>query len=102
MSTTTIKAYSYIRFSTPEQAAGDSFRRQTELSTHYAKDHGLVLDTSLLSLCDLGLSGFTGANRSKGALSVFLNAVQAGIVCPGSFSWSSRWIDSVVTPFPSR
>jgi hypothetical protein len=29
--TTTIKAYSYLRFSTLGQAAGDSHRRQTEL-----------------------------------------------------------------------
>ena len=84
MPTTTPKAYSYIRFSTPEQANGDSFRRQTELSNHYAEEHGLILDTSL-SLFDLGLSGFTGENRSKGALSLFLKAVETGRVPPGSF-----------------
>jgi hypothetical protein len=27
-----LKAYSYVRFSTPEQAQGDSYRRQTELT----------------------------------------------------------------------
>ena len=84
MSTTTPKAYSYIRFSTPEQANGDSFRRQTELSNRYAEDHGLNLDTSL-SLCDFGVSGFTGENRSKGALALFLKAVETGRVPAGSF-----------------
>ena len=42
MSTTTPKAYSYIRFSTPEQANGDSFRRQTELSNRYAEQGGRI------------------------------------------------------------
>ena len=69
------KAYSYIRFSTPEQAKGDSFRRQTEASRKYAEDHGLVLDTSL-NLFDQELSGRTGENRTKGALSVFIRAVE--------------------------
>jgi DNA invertase Pin-like site-specific DNA recombinase len=84
MSTTTPKAYSYIRFSTPEQASGDSYRRQAELSNRYAEEHGLNLDTSL-SLCDLGVSGFTGENRSKGALALFLKAVETGKVPAGSF-----------------
>jgi DNA invertase Pin-like site-specific DNA recombinase len=78
------RAYSYVRFSTPEQAKGDSLRRQTELSNRYAEVHGLTIDTSL-SLHDKGLSGFTGENRSKGALSVFLKAVEAGLVPVGSF-----------------
>jgi|GEM_PF-5511149 len=30
------KAYSYIRFSTPEQLKGDSLRRQKEASEQYA------------------------------------------------------------------
>jgi len=30
------KAYSYIRFSTPEQLKGDSLRRQLESSRKYA------------------------------------------------------------------
>ena len=84
MSTTTSKAYSYIRFSTPEQASGDSYRRQAELSNRYAEEHGLNLDTSL-SLCDLGISGLTGENRSKGALALFLKAVETGKVPAGSF-----------------
>ena len=78
------KAYSYIRFSTAIQAQGDSMRRQSELSAQYAATHGLVLDTSL-TLHDEGLSGFTGENRTKGALAVFLRAVESGLVAPGSF-----------------
>jgi len=41
------KAYSYVRFSTPEQDHGDSFRCEAELSNRHAEDHGLDLDTSL-------------------------------------------------------
>ena len=78
------RAYSYIRFSTPEQAAGDSLRRQTELSENYAEKHKLVFDKSL-DLHDKGLSAFCGANRKKGALAVFLRAVEHGIVKPGSY-----------------
>jgi len=41
------KAYSYLRFSTPEQMKGDSFRRQTSMATAYAATHGLDLDLQL-------------------------------------------------------
>lgn len=37
-------AYSYIRFSTPEQRKGHSFQRQYELTQKYAKEHGLELN----------------------------------------------------------
>src|ERR1017187_2160536 len=81
---TMARAYSYIRFSTPEQAEGDSFRRQTELSEEYALKHKLVFDRSL-NLRDEGLSAFKGDNRKKGALAVFLRAVETGLVKRGSF-----------------
>jgi hypothetical protein len=38
------KAYSYIRFSTPDQEKGDSLRRQEKDAEDYAKKHGLTLD----------------------------------------------------------
>ena len=31
------KAFSYIRFSSPEQAKGDSFRRQTDAAEEWAR-----------------------------------------------------------------
>ncbi len=34
-------AYSYLRFSTPEQAGGDSRRHQLDLARTYAARHGL-------------------------------------------------------------
>jgi DNA invertase Pin-like site-specific DNA recombinase/ElaB/YqjD/DUF883 family membrane-anchored ribosome-binding protein len=78
------KAYSYIRFSTPEQRKGDSLRRQTEFSERYAAEHGLVLDSSL-RLQDLGLSAYKGEHRSdKGALGQFLKLVEMGKIEKGS------------------
>ena len=77
------RAYSYLRFSTPEQAAGDSRRRQTELAERYAKAHDLDLDDQL-TFHDLGVSAFSGANLS-GQLGAFLSAVQSKLVSPGSY-----------------
>lgn len=78
------RAYSYVRFSTPEQAKGDSLRRQMEMSKKYAEEHGLILDTSL-NLLDQGLSGYTSENLRKGALGLFIRAVETGLVPEGSF-----------------
>ena len=60
------RAYSYTRWSTPEQSLGDSARRQIELAKRYAGKHGLVLDDTL-RLSDEGVSGFRGANVRRGA-----------------------------------
>jgi len=78
------KAYSYVRFSTPEQCKGDSLRRQTELSERYAVEHGLVLDSSL-RLQDLGVSAYSGEHRSdKSSLGQFLKLVEGGKIEKGS------------------
>ena len=78
------KAYSYLRFSTPEQAKGDSHRRQTELAERYALAHGLELDKAL-TFEDLGVSAFKGANAGVGRLGEFRKAVEDGIVPQGSY-----------------
>ncbi len=78
----TVRAYSYSRFSSAAQAAGDSERRQTSAAREYAERHGFVLDTELV---DRGVSGFTGANRDKGELKRFLAMVDQGVVRPGSY-----------------
>ena len=77
-------AYSYLRFSTPEQALGDSARRQMDLAARYAATHGLHLDDTL-RLHDEGISGFRGANVRRGALGQFLRAVDDGDVPQGSY-----------------
>ncbi|WP_319405795.1 recombinase family protein [uncultured Desulfosarcina sp.] len=60
------KAYSYLRFSTPEQMKGDSFRRQSEAAVHFADNHRLELDESI-TYQDLGVSAFHGKNVHEGA-----------------------------------
>ncbi len=75
------KAFSYIRFSTPEQARGDSLRRQLAKAHEWCDERGLELDDSLR---DLGISAFKGANRDIGALGSFLALVQQGLVERGS------------------
>ena len=72
-------AYSYLRFSTPEQAMGDSRRRQTALAEDYARQHGLLLDKGL-NFRDLGVSAFRGKNARQGGLRSFLDAVEHGLV----------------------
>src|SRR5215467_1963131 len=78
------RAYSYIRFSTPEQAKGDSLRRQTELSERYAREHGLTLDDKL-TFRDLGKSAFRGKNAQEGELGDFIKAVEDGRIKRGSY-----------------
>jgi len=77
-------AYSYIRFSTPEQLKGDSLRRQLEKSQQYAQVHGLDLRDDF-TIKDLGVSAFRGLNAEKGELGVFLTAVREGKVPSGSY-----------------
>ncbi len=78
------KAYSYLRFSTPEQMAGDSFRRQSKLAQEYAARHKLDLDLEL-TFQDLGVSAFRGKNLEEGRLGYFKEAVRSGLVEPGSY-----------------
>ena len=78
------KAYSYVRFSTPEQIKGDSIRRQVEMSLKYAEDHNLTLDDSL-QLTDLGVSAFKGVNAITGKLGSFISAIDTGQVDSGSY-----------------
>jgi DNA invertase Pin-like site-specific DNA recombinase len=76
-------AYSYVRFSTPEQAKGDSERRQDDAAKAYCKKHGLILDTKL-NMKDLGVSGYRGKNLRTGALGQFIAAMKQKRIAPGS------------------
>jgi len=55
-------AYSYTRFSTPEQMKGDSLRRQSEASEEWCHRNGVALDTTT-TLQDLGKSAFAKGKR---------------------------------------
>lgn len=77
------KAYSYLRFSTPDQAAGDSRRRQEQMAIDYAERHNLELDESL-RFEDLGVSAYRGKNAVEGELRTFIDAAKQEIVPQGS------------------
>ena len=78
-------AYSYIRFSSPEQAKGASLVRQVEKSRQYAAANGLQLDDSL-TFQDLGVSAYRSSNAGPGGkLHEFLELVKQGHVPRGSF-----------------
>jgi DNA invertase Pin-like site-specific DNA recombinase len=76
------KAYSYLRWSDARQGRGDTEDRQLSSAREYAANHGLELDTSLV---DRGVSGYTGANRTKGNLGRFLAMVHDGVVKEGEY-----------------
>jgi DNA invertase Pin-like site-specific DNA recombinase len=77
------KAYSYIRFSTPDQAKGSSYERQSEAAQAYARERGLELAATTYN--DLGVSAFRHKHAQTGALRAFLKAVEDGEIPSGSF-----------------
>lgn len=77
-------AYSYLRFSSREQAKGDSIRRQTEATAKWCETNGIPLDTTL-SLQDRGRSAFSRKDFDSYALAEFGRAVESGKVKPGSY-----------------
>lgn len=77
-------AYSYIRFSTPEQSKGDSHRRQSDKSAQYALTHGLTLDNSL-TYHDLGKSAYRGDHAATGGLGLFIAAIEDGRIADDSY-----------------
>ncbi|MHA6136677.1 recombinase family protein [Pseudomonas mohnii] len=81
------KAYSYIRFSSPEQSRGDSQRRQREAAAKYAEEHSLdlVLDNDY-QFFDSGISAYTGKNvTDEGKLRRFYDYVKSGKIETGSY-----------------
>lgn len=74
-------AYSYVRFSTADQAQGDSIRRQREMAAAYAAKRGLVLDESYK---DEGLSAHRGKHVARGAFGRFVQAVKEERIPKGS------------------
>lgn len=76
-------AYLYARFSSPEQANGDSLRRQLSMAESWCKANGFTLDEST-TYKDRGVSGFRGKHRTEGALAAFLADVRQGTIPAGS------------------
>jgi DNA invertase Pin-like site-specific DNA recombinase len=69
------------------QAKGDSLRRQTELAERYIERHpelDLELDKER-DLTDSGFSAYKNAHLKRGALGVFVRAVEDGQIEEGSY-----------------
>ncbi len=83
----THKAYSYIRFSSPEQAKGDSYRRQRDAAVKYCIDHDLELATAReYTFLDKGKSAYSGRHLDdEGQLKRFLDLVENGTIERGSY-----------------
>jgi DNA invertase Pin-like site-specific DNA recombinase len=75
-------AYSYIRFSSPEQTDGDSERRQREAAKAYATAEGLILDESYET--DKGLSAYSGANLRDGSFARLLTDIRSSKIQKGT------------------
>jgi DNA invertase Pin-like site-specific DNA recombinase len=80
------KAISYIRFSDPSQAQGDSYGRQLRDTLAYCKDNNIeLLSDSEYMFFDEGISAFSGKLRDDTTdLSRFLALVKSGDICPGT------------------
>ena len=59
-----VKAFSYIRFSTPQQALGDTLKRQSEKAAKYAAEHGLKQEP--------GGGNYGSERRHRGADAAYL------------------------------
>lgn len=77
------RAYSYRRWSSPQQRRGRSAERQAEWSARVCKESGWLLD-SADTYTDDGVGAFRGANSDTGALAAFLADVRAGLIPSGS------------------
>jgi DNA invertase Pin-like site-specific DNA recombinase len=80
------KAFSYIRFSSPQQAEGDSYNRQHRLAVAYCKENklDLVSDTEY-TFFDSAKSAFDGTNvDANSELRRFLNLVETQAIPRGS------------------
>lgn len=75
------RAYSYIRYSSPQQAKGDSFRRQLSATQAYCNANGYVLDEEISVYQELGVSGFKGDQEN---LKRFINDCVSGRIKKGS------------------
>ncbi|WP_064604405.1 recombinase family protein [Photobacterium sp. J15] len=77
------QVYSYRRFSSHQQKHGGSIERQSDYAKQVAEEHALRLNEDLV-MTDEGLSAFHAEHVSRGALGIFIRAVDEGLVDEGS------------------
>jgi DNA invertase Pin-like site-specific DNA recombinase len=80
------KAYSYLRFSSRQQADGDSGRRQDAGFDGWLKQHPEAShDPTYDIIRDEGLSGYTGEHLKRGKLKGFMNLVRRRKIARDSY-----------------
>src|SRR4051812_21396571 len=82
-------AISYARFSSPEQAKGDSEDRQRRLFLSFCKQHRLA--PARQHFTDRGLSGLKGTYRTKGAMGRLEELAAGGAFPPGTVLVIEAW-----------
>ncbi|WP_334169949.1 recombinase family protein [Zoogloea sp.] len=78
------QAISYVRFSSAQQALGDSKRRQLERAQQWCDKHGVEL-LSEFTFQDLGLSAFRSKNSRTGQLAALVEAAKSGRIIRGTY-----------------
>jgi DNA invertase Pin-like site-specific DNA recombinase len=78
------RVYLYLRYSSAEQANGDSVRRQDSLAETWCLRNGFEFD-DVQRIVDEGISAYHGKNSTKGNLGTFLDDVEKGEVPRGSY-----------------
>jgi DNA invertase Pin-like site-specific DNA recombinase len=78
-----LPAFSYNRYSSPQQSDGDSIRRQTALARAWCERNRATLDTAH-TYEDRGRSAYHGKHRETGMLRRFLDDVTEGNIPRGS------------------
>lgn len=81
------KVFSYIRFSSAKQSAGDSYARQVKAAKAFCDENGLdMADPREYLFFDAGRSAFKGKHLDDtGELARFLSYVEDGTVPAGSY-----------------
>ncbi len=99
------QVYSYIRWSSSQQSKGSSYKRQLDYAREFAKRFGYVLNETSFMI-DEGLSAFHQVHKNKGALGIFLAAIEEGKIPKGSIlvvesldRLSRAQIDQALTQF---
>ncbi|ORM71478.1 hypothetical protein HA48_15540 [Pantoea wallisii] len=77
------KAIAYLRFSSLQQAQGDSARRQKKLIEDWLS-HNPEYYLDPVTYEDMGMSAWHGQHASRGAFSVFMAAVEMGLIESGT------------------
>lgn len=88
-STSTRYAISYQRISSAKQIDGTGIDRQDKAAKRWAADNGYTLLTG--DWVDSGLSGWTGENRTVGALGRIIDGLRSGHIPPGTVLLIEQW-----------